>query len=91
MIRSHPAVEVAGDVGDRLALAQLDVGRREVDGWPPSWFMPTSKVTRVRRLGFSKIIASVLAGEQRCVGASCLQLALERRGEGEELVQLLSR
>jgi hypothetical protein len=32
---------------------------------PPSWRMPTSKETRVRVEGFSKIIASVLPASGR--------------------------
>ena len=51
--------EVAGEVGDRLALAQADVLAGEEDRAPPSWAIAASKLTRVRSDGFSKTRPSV--------------------------------
>ena len=65
---------------------------------PPSWRMPTSKETRVRVDGFSKIMASVLpaSGLSRpaalLVGDAALQDVAQRRGveivEIEEVARL---
>ena len=61
----HDAVaharEHAGDVLHRLARAQADFLLPQA-AWPvpPRCVIATAKLTRVRRLGFSKIIASVL-------------------------------
>jgi capsular polysaccharide biosynthesis protein len=44
---------------DRLAAAELAVAGGQVTTEPPIWYMPASKLTRVRVLAFSKIIASV--------------------------------
>ena len=49
--------------------------------------MPTSKVTRVRRLGFSKIIASVLPASSGWRWPA-LSSRLRRRGEVQDLVEL---
>ena len=56
----HHALEVLGDVVDRLALAEVDLGRRQVDREPAELLDADVEVTRVRSDGFSKISASVL-------------------------------
>ena len=61
----HNAVAVAGEdpggVLHRLAPADLAVlAGQEQMAWPPSWYMPVSKETRVRVEFFSKIMARVL-------------------------------
>ena len=66
----HDGVDIARQharrVGDGLAAAELHVGVVERrSSAPPSWRMATSKDTRVRVDGFSKIIASIVSGE-RC-------------------------
>ena len=55
----HHAFQVLGHVVDRLALARLISAGDRYSENPPNCWMPTSKVTRVRSDGFSKIIASV--------------------------------
>ena len=52
---------------------------------PPRLAMPTSKVTRVRSEGFSKISARNLAGRARAVA---VRAGLDLRGEAEEIAQL---
>ena len=56
----HDRVEIARQhargVGDGFAAAELEFGAREHDASPPSSHMPTSKDTRVRVEGLSKIM-----------------------------------
>ena len=64
LVRAHDdRVGVAGkharDVFGRFALAEQEIVTVGDDGCPPSWVMPISKETRVRKLGFSKSIARV--------------------------------
>ncbi len=59
----HDRVDVAAQhprrVRDRLAAAELGFAACSTTTSPPSWRIATSKLTRVRVLGFSKISASV--------------------------------
>ena len=61
MIPSHMPERTRATSLDRLALAEADfLVRAGAARRPPSWVIATAKLTCVRRLGFSKIIASVL-------------------------------
>ena len=95
-----PAIEIARDIGDGLARAE----RGEACVWsrkttePPMLWMPTSKVTRVRSEGFSKISAmnfpvqrgSVTARARFDVGGELKQIARVRGApfrSGEQIIR----
>ena len=60
----HDGVYVAGEdapVSDGVSRLPICISwGSKWRAWPPSWYMPTSKETRVRFDGFWKTIASVL-------------------------------
>ena len=79
----HDRIDVArqhlGRVGDRLGAAELHFRAGSMIVSPPSWRMPTSKETRVRVEGLSKIIASTLPSSG-LVALAGLQPRLAGRG-----------
>ena len=62
-------------------------GRNKLE--PPSWITPDSKLTRVRREGFSKIRATILPRSEAALRAElrqCLEIAVRRRLCGGETI-----
>ena len=81
------AGEDAGDILGRLAAFEADFFIAQQQPAPPRWFIATAKATCVRRLGFSKIIASVLPariGSLRPVLRSC---AFSAAGDVEQMLK----
>ena len=81
----------AGHVLHRLARAQADFFLAQQQPVPPRWVIATAKLTRVRRLGFSKIIASVLPARSGSFRPGVLVLLLEPRRDVQQVLQALQR